>query len=221
MSPGWAVGGLAGSAADLHARDLGPSVTRTVTRLEVERSALVLGSTQATHDVDERALAAAGIDLARRRSGGGAVLVVPGESLWIDIDLPAGDALWDDDVGVAAHWVGHAWTGALAMHGIVGAVHTGALLSSRWSRRVCFAGIGPGEVVVDGRKAVGLAQRRTRVGARFQCVVNRRWDPAAIVALLALDDAARADAIAELERSAMAIAVASDELLDALVAQLP
>jgi hypothetical protein len=54
-----------------------------------------------------------------------------------------------------------------------------------WSRLVCFAGIGPGEVLVGGRKAVGISHRRTRAGARFQCVAHRRWPGEELVALLA------------------------------------
>jgi hypothetical protein len=40
-------------------------------------------------------------------------------------------------------------------------------------------------VTIGGAKAVGISQRRTRAGARFQCAVHRRWDPAAVVAPLA------------------------------------
>ena len=44
---------------------------------------------------------------------------------------------------------------------------------TRWSSLVCFGGVGAGEVTVDGRKVVGLAQRRTRHGAWFHgaCVL--------------------------------------------------
>ncbi|MDQ3757058.1 MAG: hypothetical protein M3394_04340, partial [Actinomycetota bacterium] len=58
------------------------------------------------------------------------------------------------------------------------------------SRQVCFAGLGPGEVSVGGRKVVGIAQRRTRFGALFQCAVHRTWDPAPLVARLGLPPAA-------------------------------
>jgi lipoate-protein ligase A len=37
-----------------------------------------------------------------------------------------------------------------------------------WSELVCFAGLGPGELSLDGRKLVGLSQRRTRNGIRIQ-----------------------------------------------------
>ena len=61
-------------------------------------------------------------------------------------------------------------------------VHRGGLVATPWSRQVCFAGLGPGEVTVAGRKVVGVAQRRTRHGARFQVAALLRWDPAALVA---------------------------------------
>jgi hypothetical protein len=51
---------------------------------------------------------------------------------------------------------------------------------------VCFAGLGPGEVTVDGRKAVGIAQRRTRAGSLFQCAVPLRWDGARLARALVL-----------------------------------
>jgi lipoate---protein ligase len=153
---------------------------------DVSSPALVLGSTQALDVVDLDAAAAAGVEVVRRRSGGGAVLLVPGEALWVDVVVPRGDALWDDDVGRSTQWLGTVWAAALSACGVVGAVqHTGPMVHTTWSRVVCFAGIGPGEVLVDGRKAVGISQRRTRAGARFQCVSHRRWPGEELVALLA------------------------------------
>ncbi len=134
----------------------------------------MLGSTQAPIAVD-------GIEVCRRRSGGGAVLVHPGDVLWIDVLLPRHDRLWDDDVGRAAHWLGEAWRDALG----VGVVHTGGMVRSSWSSLICFAGVGPGEVLVDGAKVVGISQRRTRAGARFQCVVLRTWDPTELARIFA------------------------------------
>jgi hypothetical protein len=40
---------------------------------------------------------------------------------------------------------------------------------------VCFAGLGPGEVLC-GEKAVGISQRRVRTAARFQSVALLGWD---------------------------------------------
>ena len=76
------------------------------------------------------------------------------------------------------------------------ATHKGPMRTDRWSRLVCFAGLGPGEVTVDGRKVVGISQRRTRAGARFQCAALRRWDPGALAALVGVDPAALEDVAA-------------------------
>lgn len=221
MTDGWSVARVRGAAADLHARPLGPHVHRAVTVLEIERRALVLGSTQPASDIDASAAAAAVVDVVRRRSGGGAVLLVPGETIWIDIELAKADALWDDDVRRSFDWLGDAWRAAVARFGVDGHAHEGALAESRWSRRVCFAGVGPGELVVEGRKLVGISQRRTRDGARFQCVVHRRWDPAPLVTLLALSPDDRERAVADLMAAGTALDVRPDELVDALVGNLP
>ena len=45
-------------------------------------------------------------------------------------------------------------------------MHAGALECGRFGKQVCFAGIGPGEVTVDGVKVVGLSQRRRPAPAR-------------------------------------------------------
>jgi lipoate---protein ligase len=128
------------------------------------------------------------VAVVRRRSGGGAVLVEPGRVAWVDVAIPRDDPLWDDDVGVAFHWLGDAWAAAVAALGVEGAeVHRGGLVRTPLSDLVCFAGLGPGEVTVDGAKLVGMAQRRTRAGALFQCAVPLAWDAERLARILGLD----------------------------------
>jgi lipoate-protein ligase A len=170
----WAVERLRGSPAELHASQMPDPAHRAVWILDATEAALVLGSTQPEVVVP-------GLAVCRRNSGGGAVLVRPGEVLWIDVVIPGTDARWDDDVGRAAHWLGEAWRDALGR----GTVHTGALAHTFLSSQICFAGVGPGEVLIDGRKVVGISQRRTRAGARFQCVVLRAWDPSELARIFA------------------------------------
>ena len=67
-----------------------------------------------------------------------------------------------------------------------------------WSSLACFGGVGPGEVLVESRKVVGIAQRRTRFAAAFQTTALLDWDPAALVRLLRLPPADRRRAVAEL-----------------------
>ncbi len=163
--------------------------------------AVVLGSTQAAPPVQ------ALVEVVRRRSGGGAVLVTPDDPLWVDVDLPVGDPLWSDDVGLSFRWLGEAWASALGG----GVVHDGPFAPGRWGSTVCFAGRGPGEVFVDGAKVVGLAQRRTRAGARFQCAVLGHWDPGPLIDVV-VPVADRDDARRDL--AGVARGVSLDGLLD-------
>jgi hypothetical protein len=49
---------------------------------------------------------------------------------------------------------------------------------------VCFAGAGPGEVLVEDAKLVGVAQRRTRSAVRFQTMIHLRWRPGEVASLV-------------------------------------
>ncbi len=181
----WHVDARHGSAATLHGLVPDGGV-RTAEWYEVDRPALVLGSAQRDEVVDHDACSAAGVDVVRRRSGGGVVLLVPGETLWLDIVVPRDDPRWDDDVARAMWWLGDVWCQALAAVGTAGAaVHRGGLTHSAWSRLVCFDGLGSGEVGVDGRKAVGISQRRTREWLRLQSSIHLCWRPDLLVSLLA------------------------------------
>lgn len=176
-----------GTAEELHHSVL--PVERGVWLLTPTRPAIVLGSSQKDEDVDHAFCAANGIDVVRRRSGGGAVYVHPTESFWIDIVVPRGDALWNDDIGKSMWWIGDWWVALLADAGVVSAqVHRGAFERNDWSDIVCFAGKGSGEVFPQEshaqQKIVGISQRRTRDYARFQCIAYFQWDAALHAAML-------------------------------------
>ena len=85
---------------------------------------------------------------------------------------------------------------------------------------MCFAGVGPGEVLVGGRKVVGISQRRTRAGARFHCAALRAWDARALLAVLALPDDEREAAAAELPSVATGVGVELEQLEAALSREL-
>ncbi len=223
---------MAGGAGDLHALGMADPPTRLVRVLEVDRPALVLGSTQSSSVADAGACASGGVDLVRRRSGGGAVLVEPGGLVWVDVVVPAGDPLWSDDVGKAFLWLGEAWCRAVS--GFAGMraakaslrVHTGGLLCpNRWSRLVCFAGVAPGEVLVgrgQGAKVLGMAQRRTRSGALFQCALPLAWEPGRLLSLMALSGEERSRGAVELTASVAPVGdAAPEDVVQALVGELP
>lgn len=210
-----------GSAVDFHGRDLPTDGGRHLWWFEVAAPALVLGSTQSVEVVDHVACERHGVEVVRRRSGGGAVLLVPDEVVWLDVIIGRDDAMWDDDVGRAMWWVGEAWADALVDMGIAGedgarpVVHRGGMVTTEWSRLVCFAGLGPGEVTLDGRKLVGISQRRSRGVARFQCALYRRWTPERVVELLVppRPDAAALDVVAVSDVSTDAVVAAVTERL--------
>lgn len=191
----WKIDHHVGSAGEFHALDLPDPVLPALWWFEVDRPTVVLGSTQADALVDRSAAAVAGVAVARRRSGGGAVWLAPGEVTWVDVVLPVDHRRWEGDVGRAPLWLGAAWARVLAGLGAAdGVVHEGPMVTNRWSSLVCFAGLGPGEVTVGGRKVVGISQRRTRSGARFQCAVLNSWDPGPLLGLTLHDPAERAAA---------------------------
>lgn len=170
-------GRLRATVAELHGRDPfrhGAPAAPEVWWCDFTDAAIVLGSHQSAETLDPAAVAAAEVSVVRRRSGGGAVLLRPGAVVWIDLVVPVG--FWPDDVRVSMVRAGELWRAALGDPAL--RVHTGGMVATPWSSLVCFAGVGPGEVLVDQagvtRKLVGLSQRRTRHGVWIQGLVHTR-----------------------------------------------
>ena len=112
------------------------------------------------------------------------MLVEPGGLVWFDVVVPSAllhDVGVGDDIGASMVWLGEHI--ARVLDDVT--VHRGAMACTGWCPLVCFAGVGPGEVLAGGRKLVGISQRRTRAGARFQCAVHVRWSPERLTRLLA------------------------------------
>ena len=177
-----------GDAASFHGRALPDDGRPHVWWFRPERSAVVLGSTQDDSVLDRDACERFDLDVVKRRSGGGVVLVGEQHTLWVDVLIPRDHAVWDDDVARATWWLGETWREVLEHEGIDGLdVHRGPMQTSDLARVVCFAGRGPGEVFAGSAKAVGISQRRTRDWARFQCALSVRWDAALLRAVLRSD----------------------------------
>lgn len=169
----WARHNWTGSASDFIALDL-PSA-RAVWSCTVSTPAIIIGSSQPEDDVDEEMARSMGLDVVKRRSGGGAVFVHPTESVWIDITISRDDPLWIDDVSESMLWLGEVFVRAVSPW-IDASVYRGAYLPGSSGRSVCFASTSPGEVFVGQEKLVGISQRRTREGSRMQCVLYRHWN---------------------------------------------
>lgn len=177
---------------------------------EPTSGAIVLGSSQKDAVVDSGRCRAAGLEILQRRSGGGAVLVRPGAQVWIDVFLPRSDVRWQDDVLASFSFLGSAWCHALAETAPVSegslAVAAGVPTpATPWSKLICFAGLGAGEVTIDGRKVVGLSQRRDRSGAWFHSMAMLEFDPTELPGVLDLDARERAAAARALGEQAAAV----------------
>jgi lipoate-protein ligase A len=176
---------------------------------------LVLGSTQPPELVDPLVMRHREVKLARRRGGGGAVYLEPGNPLWLDAWIPRDDPLWVVDVSVAAEWVGAWWTDALRRLGANGlTVHTGRSVPGDLGELVCFAGRGPGEVFDAARKVVGLSQWRSREGALFSSCAYVAWDPMPLLELLNIDEHSQAELAPRLARVAVGLRQLAPSMTD-------
>lgn len=216
--PGWAVTTRRASVRELHEAAL-VAPTRPEVRVAVAAGpALVLGSTQSEALLDREAVDAAGLEVVRRRTGGGAVLLRPGQHVWVDVRLPADDPRWDPEPAVLATWLGARWQKALGALGLE--PDRLAEPASTGPVPVCFGALGRGEVAVGGRKVVGIAQRRSRGGVVLQSMaLVAPHDPAELVRFLALPTPVWAARLRrQVEVLAMAPDVVASALVDALVA---
>lgn len=163
-----------GTAADFHAMEL--PAERALWWCQVQDPTVILGSTQTVDDVDQNIAVESGLLVSRRRSGGGAVFVHPTDSVWVDITISRNDPLWKDDVVKSMLWLGDLFVEALSPW-VQAQVYRDSFSTGVDGRVVCFASSSPGEVFVGTDKLVGISQRRSRDGARFQCVLYRQWQP--------------------------------------------
>jgi lipoate-protein ligase A len=160
-------------------------------------TALVLGRGQNVQEVDHAACHAAGIAVHRRSSGGTAVLLEP-DLLMLDVALPAAHPLHLPDVTESYRWFGEVWATALRMLGLPAVplapadARTDGRSLDRLTRRVCFGGFSPYEVMLHGRKIVGLSQVRRRDGALLQAGLALHRPSLRLVSLLALSPDERA-----------------------------
>lgn len=208
-----------GSAKELHALALPVSADEQLWVLRPSAPALVMGSAQSETDFDLDALARDRIALAPRRSGGGAVFIEPAGTVWVDVLAPRGSRYWSDDLGDTFLRVGERWQAALRQRGVDSEIVRESPDRSPQARLACWAGVGWGEVTVDGAKIVGLSMRRTRWGARIQgmAVIDASADraPTWLLGLEAGDREALRSRIGH-----VALDIDRDELETAVIAEL-
>lgn len=129
------------------------------------RPAVVLGRAQRPDAAMVERARRAGVDLVERPTGGGAVLAGPwllGATLAVAPD----DARVTPGIPASYAWIAAAHARWLAAAGVPAEV-TRAIVDPGELRWACYAGLGHGELVLEGRKLVGLAQARRRPGVAF------------------------------------------------------
>ena len=205
---------MTGSCEEFHQRSFPQGREPVISLFTPTRDAIVLGSTQERSLLNETACLSHDVEIVKRRSGGGLVLLSADSTLWVDVEIPSEHSLWLNDVGDSSLWLGQVFVEVLTAFGQENLeLHRGALMKSTWSSLICFAGKGPGEVfAADGSKIVGISQRRTRDWARFQCAVSLRWRPELLRELLneprpSLDEISRCGSHLTLDADSLATKV--------------
>ncbi len=178
----WDVHRQYGPAGPFHQRMPSADTGHEIWVRTIPRPALVLGSTQPDELVRSDRAERDGIEVARRRSGGGLVWIDPATDCWIDVIVPIGSPLWQQDIGRAFHWLGERWAaviGEVSPSSVPLVRHATAPRSGPSTpgpgRVWCFADVGHGEITLDGSKILGLSQRRTRHWARLQGLLLGAW----------------------------------------------
>jgi lipoate-protein ligase A len=201
-----------GGSSEIHVRQ-GDALSRLVRQPTVwwhwtDRPTLILGAGQAGTYIDLAACDAARVRVVKRSTGGTAVYADP-SLLGLDVALPPGHPLARNDVVESYRWVGEVWVQALGLLGITGRLVTidEARAQARHShpvettlRLACFGSFSPYEVVVEGRKLVGLSQVRRAGRILFQSGIYLRFQADALIRLLVVAD--RSAAIRDLEHVA-------------------
>jgi lipoate---protein ligase len=155
---------------------------------------LVLGRHAVDPELDHEAIAAEGVEVLKRSSGGGPVLW-DGDLVALDVVLPRGHRLAADDVVAAYRWLGEAIADALRALGVPDVEVIDVARARAWKAApgpaadACFGGLSPWEVLASGRKVVGLSQTRRRPGALLQAGIPLVLDAGRLARVLGRDAA--------------------------------
>lgn len=166
--------------------------------------AVAMGSSQRPDQFDLDRLRTDGVQLASRRSGGGAVFVDPSVTVWIDVVAPRSSPLYSAELTENFLLVGRCWQTAFASLGISTELCIESGARSVESTLACWAGLGWGELTVGDAKVVGLSQRRTRWGSRVQAMAVLDRSSARVADYL-IDSDERANLSASIATAALGV----------------
>lgn len=182
----WEACALKGSAKELHEFRPESGSPRHIYFMDVVRPALVLGSSQRrileSTDLDAKSP----FEVCVRDSGGGAVLLEPESQLWVGVYVRPDDPLVQLEISKSFDWLADASLAALGQLGIdIAQKFDGVPVWTPLSRALCFGGISHGELSIEGRKMVGISQRRSKDWVIFHLAVLIRDHQQDVLELLA------------------------------------
>ena len=192
----------------------------TIWIIEPKDSCLVLGKSQRGRDfLNLSYLEEQNINLAVRQSGGGAVLVAPEDMLWVDIFVPKESKFWIADIAKASIWIGGIWHDALKRLDIECSLFDENFSRSEAYDLICFIGRAPGELFINTRKILGISQRRSKFGTRFQCALIINWKPDHMIAAYTSSPIPNFDQM--ISRAGIASGCEKQDALNAFLSALP
>ena len=216
----WTIETKYSETALAHEANLGEWRKPTVWVIEPKDSCLVLGKSQRGRDfLNSSYLEEQNINLTVRQSGGGSVLVSPDDMLWVDIFIPKESKFWIADIAKASIWIGRIWHDALERLGIECSLFDESFSRSEASDLICFIGRAPGELFIDNRKILGISQRRSKFGTRFQCALIINWKPEHMIAAYASSPIPNLDKL--ISRAGIGSGCQKQSALNAFLSALP
>lgn len=159
-----------GTVDELHALPMPTDGPAELWVMRPTGAAVAMGSSQRPEQFDLDRLRHDGVELAARRSGGGAVFIDPGATVWIDVLAPRASRWYSAELAENFMLVGRVWQRALSTLGVETDLCAASGGRTAASTLACWAGLGWGELTVGDVKVVGLSQRRTRWGSRVQAM---------------------------------------------------
>lgn len=166
-----------------------------------EKPTLSLGRFQPVSDVDEEALAADGVDLVRRSTGGRAILHQ--DELTYSVTAPIDEPRMTGRVMDAYVQLSRGLVAGLNALGLGVGTEEGSTRTGRDASPACFEIPSAYEIVIHGRKLIGSAQSRRNGYVLQHGTLPLRGRVSRIVDLLALGREERAELHSRLEAGAI------------------
>ena len=147
------------------------------------------------------------------------MLVAPEDMLWVDIFVPKESKFWIADIAKASIWIGRIWDDALKRLDVECFLFDENFSRTEASDLICFIGRAPGELFIGNRKILGISQRRSKFGTRFQCALIINWKPEHMIGAYSSTPIPNLDKL--ITRAGIASGCEKQDALNAFLSVLP